>query len=48
MRLRGLDVMHGKSQLWLEVCRLSGVEDDNDGDSDDMGHVRRNRIRDVR
>ena len=48
VRLRGLDVTHDKSQLWLEVCRLSGVEDDNHGDSDNMGHVRRSRIRDER
>ena len=48
VRLRGLDVTHDKSLLWLEVCRLSGVEDDNNGDSDNMGHVRRSRIRDER
>ncbi len=48
VRLRGLDVTHCKSLLWLEVCRLSGVEDDNHGDSDNMGRVRRSRIRDER
>jgi hypothetical protein len=48
VRLCGLDVTHGKSLLWLEVCRLSGVEDDNNGDSDNMGRVRRSRIRDER
>jgi len=48
VRLRGLDVTYGKSLLLVEVCRLSGIEDDNNGDRNDMGHVRRSRTRDER